>query len=111
MTPIKYQVVGEEDYAFKVEIRNTGEYTVDSGTYTSHPPRKGHLTSEQEKQLLAAIQALGIPSEHPLPEGGKAFEAQLIIGEEGKAVTYPFWEGALEEDTKLKNLVRLLEML
>lgn len=111
MVPIKYQVVGEEDYAFEVEISNTGEYTVNSGTYTSHPPRKGHLTSEQEKQLLAAIQALGIPSEHPMPEEGKAFEAHLIIGEEGKALTYPFWEGALEEDAKLKHLVRLLEML
>jgi len=111
MTPIKYQVVGEEDYAFEVEIRSTGEYIVNSGTYTSHPPRKGHLTSEQEKQLLAAIQVLGIPIEHPMPEGGKAFEAHLIIGEEGKAVTYPFWEGALEEDASLKKLVRLLEML
>ena len=111
MIPIKYQVVGEEDYAFEIEIRNTGEYTVNSGTYTSHPPRKGRLTSEQEKQLLAAIQALGIPNEHPMPEDGKAFEAQMIIGEGGKAVTYPFWEGALEEDAKLKNLVRLLELL
>ena len=111
MVPIKYQVVGEEDYAFEVEIRSTGEYIVNSGTYTSHPPRKGHLTSEQEKQLLAAIQVLGIPIEHPMPEGGKAFEAQLSIGEEGKAVTYPFWEGALEEDASLKKLVRLLEML
>ena len=111
MTPIKYQVVGEEDYAFEVEIRSTGEYIVNSGTYTSHPPRKGHLTREQEKQLLAAIQVLGIPIEHPMPEGGKAFEAQLTIGEEGKAVTYPFWEGALEEDASLKKLVRLLEML
>lgn len=111
MIPIHYKVVGEEDYAFQVEINSTGEYIVNSGTYTSHPPRKGHLTKEQEKQLLAAIQDLGIPSEHPMPEEGKAFEAQLIIGEEGKAVTYPFWEGALEEDAKLKNLVRLLEML
>lgn len=111
MIPIKYQVVGEEDYAFEIEIGSTGEYTVNSGTYTSHPPRKGQLTSEQEKQLLTAIQVLGIPHEHPMPEGGKAFEAQLIIGEEGKAVTYSFWEGALEEDAKLKNLVRLLEML
>jgi len=111
MTPIKYQVVGEEDYAFEVEIRSTGEYIVNSGTYTSHPPRKGHLTREQEKQLLAAIQVLGIPIEHPMPEGGKAFEAQLTIGEEGKAVTYPFWEGALEEDASLMKLVRLLEML
>jgi hypothetical protein len=28
-----------------------------------------------------------------------------------RRVTYPFWEGAMEEDAVLKNLVRLLEML
>lgn len=27
------------------------------------------------------------------------------------AVTYPFWEGALENDPKLLKLVRLLEMV
>ena len=46
-----------------------------------------------------------------MPEGAAAFEARLIIGEEGEAVTYKFWEGALEEDVKLNRLVRLLEML
>ena len=60
---------------------------------------------------MAAITALGVLGEHPLPKDGEAFEAQLIIGEEGDAVTYTFWEGALEEDEKLRNLVRLLEML
>ena len=111
MHSIKYQVVGEEDYAFEVKISSTGEYEVNSGTYTSQPPRKGTLTEEQEADLLAAIKALGIPKEHPVPQGGEAFEAHLTIGEEGEAVTYPFWEGALEEDAKLKDLVRLLEML
>ena len=46
-----------------------------------------------------------------MPEGAAAFEARLIIGEEGKAVTYKFWEGAFEEDVKLNRLVQLLEML
>ena len=111
MVPIKYQVVGEEDYAFVVEIEGSGKYTVQSGTYTSQPPRSGQLTSEQENGLLEAIQELGIPSEHAMPEGAVAFEAKMIIGEKGKSVTYPFWEGALEEDVKLNKLVRLLEML
>ena len=111
MVPIKYQVVGEEDYAFVVEIGSTGEYVVQSGAYTSQPPRSGLLTRQQEDELLDAIQALGIPGEHPMPEGAAAFEARLIIGEEGKAVTYKFWEGALEEDVKLNRLVRLLEMI
>lgn len=111
MVPIKYQVVGEEDYAFSVEIGNTGEYVVNSGTYTSQPPRKGQLTTEQETKLLAAVEVLGIPKPHPMPEGGVAFEAVLSIGEEGEAVIYPFWEGALEEDVKLNELVRMLETL
>lgn len=111
MQPIKYQVVGEEDYAFEVKISSTGEYEVNSGTYTSQPPRTGRLTEEQEVELLAAIKALGIPREHPMPEGGVAFEAHLSIGEEGEVVTYSFWEGALEDDARLKHLVRLLEML
>ena len=47
-----------------------------------------------------------------MPEGAAdAFKAKLIIGEGSDAVTYPFWEGALEEDSKLLSLVRLLELL
>jgi hypothetical protein len=111
MLPIKYQVVGEEDYAFVMTISGTGEYEIISGTYTSQPPRTGILTEVQENEILAAIDALGIPEEHPMPPGGKAFQAHLTIGEEDKAVTYTFWEGALEEDAKLNDLIRLLEML
>ena len=55
MVPIKYQVVGEEDYAFVVEIGSTGKYVVQSGTYTSQPPRSGQLTRLQEDELLEAI--------------------------------------------------------
>ena len=65
MVPIKYQVVGEEDYAFVVEIGSTGEYVVQSGAYTSQRPCSGLLTRLQENELLDAIQALGIPGEHP----------------------------------------------
>lgn len=111
MHSIKYQVVGEEDYAFQVKISRTGEYEVNSGTYTSHPPRKGTLTKEQKAELLAAIKTLDTPKAHPMPKGGSAFEAHLTIGEEADAMSYTFWEGALEEDAKLKDLVRLLEML
>ena len=112
MQPIKYQVVGEEDYAFVITINRSGEYTISGGTYTSDPPRSGNLSPEQEQALLNAIHALGIPDRHPMPEGSAdAFEAKLIIGEGSEAVTYPFWEGALEEDSKLQNLIRLLELL
>jgi len=111
MVPISYQVVGEEDYAFGVDIKATGAYIVNSGTYTSQPPRTGCLTPEQEDELLSAIEALGIPEPHPMPEGGAAFQAKLVIGEPGKEVAYPFWEGALEEDVALNKLVRLLERL
>jgi len=112
MQPIKYQVVGEEDYAFVISVNHRGEFSISSGTYTSDPPRSGMLTPEQENAIEEAIHALGIPEEHPMPEGAAdAFEARLIIGEGSDAVVYPFWEGALEQDSKLQNLVRLLELL
>jgi hypothetical protein len=112
MQPIKYQVVGEEDYAFVITINSSGEFTISSGTYTSDPPRRGKLNPQQQQALLDAIHELGIPAEHPMPEGAAdAFEARLIIGEGGEAVEYPFWEGALEEDSRLLKLVRLLELL
>ena len=112
MQPMKYQVVGEEDYAFVITINSNGEYSVSSGTYTSERPRSGRLTAAQEDALNAAIHELGIPKEHPMPAGAAdAFKAELVIGEGGDAVVYPFWEGALEEDARLKNLVRLLETL
>ncbi len=111
MVPVRFQVVGEEDYAFDVAIRDTGEYRVSGGTYTSQPPRSGRLSEEQEAELLAAIEALDTPAEHPMPEQADAFEVSLTIGSQAEAKTYRFWEGALEQDTKLKRLVRLLERL
>jgi hypothetical protein len=112
MLPIKYQVVGEEDYAFVIRIDSDGEYVVNSGTYTSEAPRSGKLTRRQEQDLLDAVHALGIPAAHPMPEGSAdAFKAQLFVGEGDNAVNYPFWEGALEQDEKLGRLVRLLESI
>lgn len=111
MVPISYQVVGEEDYALKITIDDGGGYVIESGDYTSHPPRKGRLSVEQEQQLVDAIMALGLPREHPMPEGATAFEAQLTVGAKGQEAHYVFWEGALEEDVQLNFLIRLLERL
>ena len=111
MVPIDYQVVGEEEYALKIHIGNDGGYSVESGTYETKPPRSGRLSAEQEQQLLDAIKQLGIPREHPVPEGSAAFEARLTVGETGSEAVYAFWEGALEEDAELNTLIRLLEKL
>ena len=112
MLPIKYQVVGEEDYAFLITINQHGEYSVSSGTYTSDRPRSGKLSADQETQIINAIHNLGIPEEHAMPEGAAdAFKAKLTIGEENNVMVYPFWEGALEDDSKLLKLIRQLEML
>jgi hypothetical protein len=111
MVPIKYQVVGEEEYTFRVEIDNQGDYVVDTGTYTTQKPRSGSLTTQQKSDLLAAIKNLGIPVEHPMPAGSEAFQSKLVIGGGNDALVYPFWEGALEADPKLRHLIRMLEVL
>ena len=82
MQPIKYLVVGEEDYAFMITIDRNGEFDISGGTYASDRPRHGKLTPDQEEELLATIRELGIPDEHPMPEGAAdAFEAQLVVGD------------------------------
>jgi hypothetical protein len=111
MVPIKYQVVGEEEYAFRLEIDDQGNFSVDTGTYTTQKPRSGMLSAQQESALLTAIETLGIPKAHPLPEGVDAFQSKLVIGAGSDALVYPFWEGALEGDRELRNLIRLLEVL
>ncbi len=111
MVPIKYQVVGEEEYAFRLEIDSEGGFVVDTGTYTTQKPRSGSLTAQQKSDLMAAIKTLGTPQAHPMPAGSEAFESKLVIGEGSEALIYPFWEGALEEDPKLRSLIRLLEVL
>jgi len=110
MQPIQYQVVGEEDYAFMISVDSNGQFHSSGGTYTSEPPRSGQLTHEQQTALMAAIVELGIPDEHASPEGAAdAFHATLVVGEGENAVTYPFWEGALQDDAKLRKLIQLLE--
>jgi hypothetical protein len=111
MVPIKYQVVGEEEYAFRIEIDDQGNFVVETGTYTTQKPRSGSLTAQQRSDLMAAIDSFGIPTEHPLPVGSEAFESKLVIGEGSNAMVYTFWEGAMEEDPKLRYLIRLLEVL
>lgn len=112
MKYIHYQVVGEEDYAFDITINSHGEFNISSGTYTSDRPRNGELTTNQQQALLAAIDELGTPEDHPMPEGSAdAFKAELVLGEGDNALVYPFWEGALQEDSKLLKLVRLLETI
>lgn len=111
MVPITYQVVGEEDYALKISVGEAGDFVVESETYTSQEPRKGELSEAQSQALVEAIEALGMPREHPLPEGATAFEAQLTVGAPGHEANYVFWEGALEDDAPLNHLIRLLERL
>lgn len=111
MIPVRFMVVGEEDYAVDVDIRENGEFRLSGGTYTSQPPRSGRLTEAQEAELLAAIEAITAPGEQPKPAEADAFEATLTVGAQGEAKTYRFWEGALEQNASLKRLVRLLETL
>lgn len=111
MVPVSYEVVGEEDYALKIHIDADAGFSVESGSYATQPPRKGQLDQVQQKALLDAIEDLGIPRAHPMPEGASAFEAHLKVGAPGEQAEYVFWEGALESDAPLNSLVRLLERL
>ena len=111
MVPVRFQVVGEEDYAFDVQIDAGGEYRVSGGTYTSQAPRSGRLSAEQEQALRAALEALGELPDYPLPEAAHGFEACLTVGTGEQARSGRFWEGAIEQDARLRRLVRLLETL
>jgi hypothetical protein len=46
-----------------------------------------------------------------MPTEGHAFEARLSVGAPGQESTYVFWEGALEKDPQLNDLIRQLEQL
>lgn len=111
MTPITYAVVGEEEYATRIAIDGDGSYHIDTGTYTTQAPRTGRLDEIQQQRLLDALRTLGTPRAHPLPEGATAFEAQLTVGHPGQETHYAFWEGALETDIPLNDLIRLLEKI
>ena len=111
MRPVRYRVVGQDDYMCEVRVRPSGRYRIDSGTYTTHPPREGVLTDIQAAELTGALDHLGPPREHPAPEGAPGFVAELTVGEGEGAGQYRFWEGALGDDPELKSLVRFLETL
>lgn len=111
MIPIHYQVTGEEEYSFRIEIDGDGNYTVHTGTYATQEPRAGKLTAHQKAELQQAVSSLSRLSEHPKPGGGQAFQAKLVVGEGEQRIVYRFWEGALEEDEKLASLVRQLEVI
>jgi hypothetical protein len=111
MIPIEYQVVGEEEYALRIQVTDDGHYTVESGTYTTYEPRTGAVPDDIGSALARAVEQLGTPSPHPMPEGATAFRASLSIGLPGDQVRHEFWEGELETNTDLNRLVRLLERL
>jgi hypothetical protein len=111
MIPINYQVTGEEEYSFRIDIDAKGNYTVHTGTYTTQKPRTGKLTEQQALALQDALASLSSFPEHPQPDPGQAFQAKLVVGEGEQQIVYRFWEGALERDTKLASLVRQLEVI
>lgn len=112
MHAIHFEVVGEEDYAFVIDINSEGEYHISGGTYTSEKPQSGKLTAEQEADISAAVDVLGTPQDHSPPDdAADAFRCRLTINKESDPLIYPFWEGALQEDSRLLSLVRLLEKI
>jgi hypothetical protein len=111
MIPINYQVTGEEEYSFHIEIDGDGNYTVHTGTYATQKPRSGKLTAHQISELENAVASFDAVTEHPKPLEGQAFEATLVVGEGEQRILYRFWEGVLEEDEKLALLVRQLEVI
>jgi hypothetical protein len=111
MIPINYQVTGEEEYSFHIEIDEDGDYTVHTGTYATQKPRSGKLTPHQVSDLENAVASLGTLSMQPPHGEGRAFQAKLVVGKGEQQVVFRFWEGALEEDQKLASLVRQLEVI
>jgi hypothetical protein len=112
MQPIRYEVVGQDDFMLEIRIRADGSYQVNAGDYTSHAPRKGVLDRERAASIEAALASLGEPREHRAPEGAEGFMAVLVVGEPtARPRVYRFWEGALDEEPDLRALVRQLELL
>jgi hypothetical protein len=109
--PLRYRVVGQDDYMLEIDVGADGCFVVNSGDYTSHEPRRGTLTPSQEARLTGLLDQLGDPREHPAPEGASGFMAFLTLGEGGQTRVYRFWEGALAEDPGLEAVVRALEVL
>lgn len=111
ITPLHYRVVGQDDYMLDIHIDASGAYRIDCGDHTSHEPRQGELSVPEQARIEALIQALGQPREHPAPEGATGFLAELHLGSPPRLASYRFWEGALDEEPDLRDLVRALEVI
>jgi hypothetical protein len=109
--PLRYRVVGQDDYMLEIDVGADGCFVVDSGDYTSHEPRRGALTPGQGARLTGLLDRLGEPRDHPAPEGAEGFVAILTLGDGGQTRVFHFWEGALAEDPGLEAVVRALEVL
>lgn len=108
---IRYRVVGQDDYMLNIDLTEGGHFVIDAGDYTSHKPAEGTLTRRQAEELAALIEQLGPPREHPAPAGATGFIAELTVGDGPTVRHYRFWEGALDEEPDIRNLVRALEVL
>ena len=108
---IRYRVVGQDDYMLNIDVTEGGDFVIDAGDYTSHKPTEGTLTRAQAEALSALSEQLGPPREHPAPAGATGFIAELTIGGGPTVRHYRFWEGALDEEPDIRNLVRALEVL
>lgn len=110
-TPLRYRVVGQDDYMLDIQIDADGAYRIDCGDHASHEPRRGRLSAEEIARLTSLIDALGAPREHPAPAGATGFIAELALGAAPDSRVYRFWEGALEEEADLVPLIRALEVI
>lgn len=108
---IRYRVVGQDEYMLSIDVTADSGFVIDAGDYTSRKPTEGTLTHAQAKHLSDLLNRLGPPREHPAPAGAKGFVAELIVGDGPQVRHYRFWEGALDEEPDIRNLVRALEVL
>jgi hypothetical protein len=108
---IRYRVVGQDDYMLSIDVTADSGFVIDAGDYTSHKPTEGTLTHAQAGHLAELLERLGPPREHPAPAGATGFIAELTVGDGPKLRHYRFWEGALDEEPDIRNLVRALEVL
>lgn len=109
--PLSYRVVGQDDFMLEISVDASGAYVVNTGDHTSHEPRRGTLRGDRLPQLVAVLDRLGAPREHPAPEGTTGFVAELVLGKAPDARVYHFWEGALDEELDLKAVVHQLDLI
>ncbi|MCF7984894.1 MAG: hypothetical protein K9L70_10860 [Thiohalocapsa sp.] len=108
---IHYRVVGQDDYMLVIDVDADGGFVIDYGDYTSRKPISGKVDDEQRTRLLQLLKQLGASREHPAPEGASGFIAELTVGDGPTVRHYRFWEGALDDEPDIKDLVRELEVL